>query len=109
MDLYDRIDMLLKIKKSNKRRLCESTGISYNTLASLFKRRSKNMELETIRKIAAYLGTTVEYLFTGNEPENTGAPNNLVLVYDGSGRKLEYKLEPEQMQAILTFLESMKK
>ena len=107
VDLYDRIDVLLKAMNSNRTKMCETIGISYNTLSSLYKRRSKNMDLETIQKIALYLGTTVEYLFTGNEKPATTI-SNLVVVYDKNGTKLEYQLETEQLDAILTILEGMK-
>ncbi|MCL2798020.1 MAG: helix-turn-helix domain-containing protein [Firmicutes bacterium] len=67
MDIYDRIELLLKKSGLNRTRLCERTGISYNTMTSLFKRRSKNVDLETIRKIAMCFNTTLEYLITGDE------------------------------------------
>lgn len=65
MDLYDRIENLLNKNNLTKKALCERTGISYNTLASLFKRRSKRIEIETLQKIAECLNTTIEYLTTG--------------------------------------------
>ena len=36
--------------------LCNETGLSYNTIASLFKRKSENISLEVLRVVAKYLG-----------------------------------------------------
>lgn len=106
MDLYDRIDILLKERHLNKKKLCEATGISYNTLSSLFKRRSKNMDIDTIRKIAEVLETSVEYLVTG-KINVTNSPKNTVVVFDYNGNKYEFILTNKQTEAVLTLLENM--
>lgn len=54
-DLYDRIDELLKEKGWSRRRLAERAGINPATLATLFKRRTKNPKFEYIQKIARAL------------------------------------------------------
>lgn len=114
MDIYDRIEVMLKRKRMNKKELCERTGISYNTLASLFKRRSKNVELETVKKIALCLDTTIEYLITGNETylqrtEDQEISNNNIIVVTRNGDKIQYDLTEEEIQAVLTILDGMKK
>lgn len=115
MDMYDRIEVLLKTNRMNKKELCARTGISYNTLASLFKRRSKNVELETIRKIACCLNTTVEYLVTGNEnyfareEQAADARSNSVIVISADGTQKRFDLTEAELQAVLTILDGMKK
>lgn len=66
MDVYDRINILLAENKS-KRAMCIALGMPYSTLSSMFQRRSKSIDIETLKKIASYLNTTLEYLVTGNE------------------------------------------
>lgn len=70
MDIYDRINKLLEEKKMTRTQLSKKTGVSYNTLTSLFSRRSKNIDIETLKKIALGLETSVEYLVTGNHVPN---------------------------------------
>lgn len=67
MNIYDRINLLLTQKGKTRKDLCNATGISYNTLTSLFQRQSQNMKLETIHLISSYLNVSVEYLINGNE------------------------------------------
>lgn len=72
MDMYDRINGLLEEKSMTKRYLAKETGIPYNTLMSLFSRRSKNMDLKAAKKIANCLNTTLEYLIAGQtKPDQT--------------------------------------
>lgn len=115
MDIYDRIEIQLKKNRINKKELCLRTGISYNTLASLFKRRSKNVDLETVKKIALCLNTTVEYLVTGNEAyferteQTTPPPMNSVIVVSSDGKRKQFDLTEAELQAVLTILDGMKK
>ncbi|MCK7486490.1 MAG: XRE family transcriptional regulator [Bacillus subtilis] len=67
MDIYERINALLKSKTLTRKDLCAATGLSYSTLTSLFQRKSKNMRLETIRAIAGFLAVSVDYLVLGAE------------------------------------------
>jgi transcriptional regulator with XRE-family HTH domain len=69
MDIYDRINAMLKRRSMTRKGLCDAAGISYSTLTSLFQRRSRNMRLETIRAIAEKLGVTVDYLVLGRESD----------------------------------------
>lgn len=66
MNIYERITFLLNEQQKTRKDLCRKTGISYSTLTSLFQRRSKLMHLETLQKIAEYLGVTIDYLVTGD-------------------------------------------
>lgn len=111
MNMYDRITELLKEKKINKVRLCEETGIPYSTLASMFQRQSTNIDVETIKKIALYLNTTLEYLVSGNvlisQNINHDCPNNTIIAITKSGQH-EYKIQDDEtMEAILVLIKKM--
>ena len=67
MNIYDRITYLLSEQRKTRKDLCEKTGIPYSTLSSLFQRRSEQMSLETLQKMAEYLGVTIDYLITGDK------------------------------------------
>lgn len=45
----------------------KATGISKTTLTSLYYERTKNPEVETLLKIADYLGVTIDELLTPEE------------------------------------------
>jgi len=66
MDIYERINALMKSKAMTRKDLCAATGLSYSTLTSLFQRKSKNMRLETIRAIAGVLAVSVDDLVRGD-------------------------------------------
>jgi len=65
MDIYDRINVLLKERGITRKELADQTGISYQTLTSLFYRRSGNMSISTIRKIVEYFQISADYLIMG--------------------------------------------
>ncbi len=65
MTFYDRINEQMSLQKKTRKNMCEQTGLSYSTIASLFNRKSKNIGIDTIRLIAEYLDVSVDYLVTG--------------------------------------------
>ena len=85
-DVYDRIDDMLKKKGKNRKEMCLDINLSYNTLASFYRRRSNKIKLDTLRKIADYLGTTIDYLIYGNEELKKKPAKEL------TGLKLEWAL-----------------
>jgi transcriptional regulator with XRE-family HTH domain len=69
MDFFDRIKDLVKQKTTfTLRAFIESMGLNYETYYS-GKRRITLPRADEAQKIAAALGTTVEYLVTGKEPD----------------------------------------
>ncbi len=97
MDLYDRIEKLLKERGVTKKALCESTGISYNTLASLFKRRSKRVEISTLQKIADFLHTSIEYLTTGDMEVGTLTETEAAVIF-------AFRAQPAMQDAVKKLL-----
>jgi hypothetical protein len=73
MDYFDRVKMLVKEKTSlTLRAFIESMGINYETYNS--GKRLKNLPRadESVR-IAQALGVSVEYLVTGDNPDNSSS------------------------------------
>lgn len=66
MDMYDRLERLLSEKKISKRKLSMDLNIPYTTLVSMFKRRSTSVDIETIKKLAKYLQTDIDFLVSGD-------------------------------------------
>ncbi|MDD3958547.1 MAG: helix-turn-helix transcriptional regulator [Candidatus Izemoplasmatales bacterium] len=93
MDIYDRITELLKRQKKTRKDLCASTGLSYNTMTSLFKRKSKNMRLDTIRAIADYLGTSVDFLLFGERKTAFLVKESPLAFYGQKQTEVEIELE----------------
>lgn len=71
MTIYDRIDLKIKEMRTTKKAMSENIGLPYSTLMSFYTRRSDNISLDTLKKIALYLNTTLDYLVYGitNESE----------------------------------------
>lgn len=82
MDIYDRIDACLEKQNKTKVDLCKSIGLSYNTLMSCYRRRSKKMPIETIRDMAQYFGVTLDFLISGDD--NSSHNSNNVTAHNGS-------------------------
>lgn len=66
MDIIDRIYELFDETGKKPYRLCKILGITQSTF-STWKTRHKNPPAEYMKKIADYLGVSLEYLMTGEE------------------------------------------
>lgn len=111
MDMFDRISVLLTENKKSLRTMCFDLGMPYSTLSSKFQRRSKNIDLETTKKIALYLDTTLEYLITGNEEfkYNSLRPANKITIVTEDKGTIVYTFSDEKINAIITILDNMVK
>lgn len=109
MDFYDRLNGLLAEKRITKRKICLDLDIPYTTLASMFQRRSNSIDMDTVKKIASYLNTTLEYLATGNEKfkNKDTAPANTITITTKDYESYVFKLSDEHLNAILTILKNM--
>jgi transcriptional regulator with XRE-family HTH domain len=58
MDIYDRIDALLKEKGISRNKLAELTRIPSSTISTAFMRRTKKFSVFNTQKIADVLGVT---------------------------------------------------
>ena len=68
MDVYDKIDKLLKEHKMSRRKLAAIIGIPQSTLTSAFKSRSNTFSVEQLTGIAEAFDMPVHY-FLFDDPE----------------------------------------
>ncbi|HEM6116791.1 TPA: helix-turn-helix transcriptional regulator [Streptococcus suis] len=59
--------VVLAKKRKKIADVAEATGLSKTTLTALYYERTKNPEVETLLKIANYLGVTIDELLTVEE------------------------------------------
>lgn len=75
MDMFDRMDELLKEKGMSRRQLALQAGIPVSTLSAAFSRKSKgtrsvSLSNDAIAAIAVALGVSTDYLLRGVTREN---------------------------------------
>lgn len=64
-ETYKRIEQLCREKCVNITLMCKECGIPRASLTDYKKGRKKSLSAETLSKIAAYFGVTVDYLYGG--------------------------------------------
>lgn len=68
MDVYDRIDQLLKEKGVSRRKAAQMAGIPPTTLSGALYRKS-GLSAAAVAALAQTLGVDTDYLLNGNEPK----------------------------------------
>jgi SOS-response transcriptional repressor LexA len=69
MDFSERLEMLIKAKNTSQKAIAEYLGIRRPTISD-WKGLGTIPGADTAARLAKYLGTTVEYLITGNPPRD---------------------------------------
>lgn len=77
MDFYENVKKLVKNNNFTLRIFIESLGINYDTYNGQ-KRLNNLPRADEAVKIAQSLGTTVEYLVTGNKPDLSSETKSLI-------------------------------
>ncbi len=70
LTIYDKIDLKLKQKNSNRKKMCLELNIPYSTLTSFYQKKSSNISLKTLKDIANYLNCSTDYLIKDVFDEN---------------------------------------
>lgn len=103
MCFAENLKELLDSKDIEIKELAYGTGISKNTIDNYLSGQKSIPNAENAVKIAKYLGTTVEYLVTGNIPENTNSQDLSKTI-----RNL-YHLKKTDLEAITVIIDSLAK
>ena len=70
MTFSERLDALIKERKTTQKALAEYAGVRYSSISD-WKKDGSFPRADIAVKMAEYLNTSVEYLITGKEPENS--------------------------------------
>lgn len=62
MNFLEKLDFLMKKNDINKNVLSKESGIPYTTIDGFYKKGYENVKLSTIKKLAQYFDTTLDYL-----------------------------------------------
>ena len=62
LNFLDKLDILMKEQNLNKHTLSHVCGIPYTTIDAFYKKGYENIKLSTIKKLAQYFNTTIDYL-----------------------------------------------
>lgn len=102
MNILDKITKLKEERHWTEYQLAERSGLTQSTISSWYR---KNMlpSISSLEKICDAFGITISQFFL-EESEN-----NIVLLNDQQLRLIEYaaKLDHDQFEALLTFLEKI--
>ncbi len=74
-NLYNRIDQLCKNRKVSITVMCKEAEVSRASLSDLKMGRNQSLYADTLSKIAAYFGVSVDYLL-GSETEKAPTEND---------------------------------
>ncbi len=61
MDFLEKLDMLLKQKDLNKKSFSRESKIPYTTIYGWYKRGYEGLNLSTLRKIASFFNTSLDF------------------------------------------------
>ena len=91
MEWYERVKELKKKTGINTKELAELSGVPLGTLNKLLSGQTDKPKLDTLEKIAAALGTTVQYLSDGETDAEAAAIAGKFARLDKKGREAVLK------------------
>ena len=104
MDFLEKLDYLMEKNHLNKSTLSKACNIPYTTIDGWYKKGYKGLKLTTLRKLAAYFGTSLDYW--ASEDDECFNQENLPDTYRQVTSQLE-KMNDDQVKAVLAFINSL--
>lgn len=95
-DMYDRIDALLEQRGMSRRQMAIAAGVNVNSVATAFARRTKNVSLDMVRRIADVLGVSLLELI--GTPEELNAASTVTPAVTAKLTKVSGLLEELQKE-----------
>lgn len=103
--MYDIFEQLLQERGITAYKVSKETGVTQSTLSD-WKRGRSTPKTDNMKKIADYLGVTVDYLMTGEESRDYSAElasvDTLAAHFEGE------ELSEEEMEEIMNYVQFVK-
>lgn len=102
MDFLEKLDFLMERYGLNKRTLSQKSEIPYTTIDNWYKRGYENLTLPTLRKLASYFNTTLDYWFLDEITDpNYGKSSGFKVDYTEMEHVKKYRsLDPHGQQTV---------
>lgn len=62
MGLTDKLDKFMEVRGINKSQLAKEADVPYTTIDGFYKKGYENIKLSTLKKLAQYMGCSIDYL-----------------------------------------------
>lgn len=107
MNFLEKLDYLMLRNKINKNTLSKLSNVPYTTIDAFYKKGYQNAKLTTLKKIASYFDTTLDYLICDEITDpNYGKSNGFKVSYDEMLHIKKYRaLDEYGRKAIDTLLD----
>lgn len=100
MDFLEKLNYLMEQNNLNKSTLSKSCDIPYTTIDNWYKRGYEGLKLTTLRKLANYFGTSLDYWATKNDELSPEASEVLRKVHN---------MSDSEIRAVLAFVDTLNK
>lgn len=108
MKLTEKLDVLMKEKGITKADLARESGVPYTTITSLYDKGYENVKLSTLKRLADYFETTLDYMADDNVDERGVRKPTIVAAHLPEGVELTEE-EQEELNDYMQFLLSKRK
>lgn len=108
MDFLEKLNYLMEKNHLNKSTLSKACNIPYTTIDGWYKKGYEGLKLTTLRKLAEYFGTSLDFwaIDNGEAPHQTNTSNVQSEIHQKALAQLE-KMNDEQVKAVLAFINSL--
>ncbi|WP_432353899.1 helix-turn-helix domain-containing protein [Anaerotruncus rubiinfantis] len=104
MNFIEKLDYLMESRSLNRHSLSQACGIPYTTIDGWYKKGYEGAKLSTIRKLAEYFNTTLDYLILDSvtDPQHPKDPEPERFEVDERERALvlAYRNNPAMQPAV---------
>lgn len=108
MDFLEKLNYLMAENHLNKSTLSKACNIPYTTIDGWYKKGYEGLKLTTLRKLAEYFGTSLDYWASESNvlSHQTSQNKSLSEIHQKTLAQLE-KMNDEQIKAVLAFINSL--
>lgn len=119
MSVTEKLDKFMREYSFNKADVARLSGVPYTTIDGLYKKGDENTKLSTLRKLASFIGCTIDELTDGYMSTEQGYyldPETARLaqeIYDNPDLRVlmdaSRKLAPDDVKTVADLVSKMKK